>query len=145
MATAKKEAEKTVETMTAASNEAFKEGFEKSISAMNDMSAFQRESIDAVIASATTASKSLETLNTRAVDYARKSMEDGMGAARSLASAKSVQESVEIHSDYAKSAMESYLAELNQTSELVTAMMKDTFKPLNDRFAAAVEMAQSQR
>lgn len=145
MATAKKEAEKTVETFAAASNEAVKEGFEKSIAALNDMSAFQRESIDAVIASATTASKSLEELNTRAVDYTRKSFEDGMTTARSLASAKSVQEVVEIHADYTKSAMEAWLAEVNKTSDLMSAMMKDTFKPLNDRFAAAVEMAQSQR
>jgi phasin family protein len=145
MATAKKEAEKTVETFAAASNEAMKDGFEKSIAALNDMSAFQRDSIDAVIASATTASKSLEELNARAVDYTRKSLEDGMATARSLASAKSVQEVVEIHADYTKSAMEAWLAEVNRTSDLMSSMMKDTFKPLNDRFAAAVEMAQSQR
>lgn len=145
MATATREAEKTVETVAAASNEAFKEGFEKSVAVLNDLSAFQRDSVDAVIASATSASKSLEELNARAVDYARKSVEDSLSAAKSLGTAKSVQEVVEIHADYTKSSLEAYLAELNKTTDLFAALVKDSWKPLNDRFAAAVEAAQSQR
>lgn len=147
MATAAKKdlAKETIETFTSASNEALKEGFEKSLGAMSEFSAFQKDSVEAVIASATSTSKAFEELNALAVGYAKKSMEDSMSVAKSLASAKSVQEVIEIHADYTKSSLEAYLAEMNKVSDHVSAMMKDSMKPLNDRFAAAVELMQSQR
>lgn len=146
MATVKKDLTKeTFETFTAASNDAVKEGIEKSMAAVNDLSAFHKNSVEAVIASATTASKGFEELNALAAGYAKKSMEDGMVAAKSLASAKSVQEVIEIQSDYTKSSLEAYLAEMNKVSDHVSSMMKDSLKPLNERFAAAVELMQSQR
>ena len=146
MAAAKKDlAKETFETFTAASNDAVKDGIEKSMAAVNDLSAFHKNSVEAVIASATTASKGFEELNALAAGYAKKSMEDGMTAAKSLASAKSVQEVIEIQSEYTKSSLEAYLAEMNKVSDHGSSIMKDSLKPLNERFAAAVEMMQSQR
>ena len=43
---------------------------------------------------------------------------------------KSVHEAFEFQTDFAKSAFESYVAELTKFSELVTATTKDTFAPL---------------
>jgi len=146
MAAAKKDAAtQTFETVTTASNEAMKEGFEKSLYAINEFSAFQKDTVDAVIASATAATKSIEELNTSMAAYAKKSMEDGVAAAKSMASAKSVQELIEIHADYTKSSLDGYLAEMNKTSDLMSGLFKESFKPLNDRMAAAVELMQSQR
>lgn len=146
MAAAKKDAAtQTFETVTAASNDAVKESFEKSLGAMNDFSAFQKDSVDAVIASATTATKSLEELNTSAMAFAKKSMEDGVAAAKSMSGAKSVQELIELHADYTKSTLDAYLAEVNKSSDLFSSMVKDSFKPINDRMSAAVEVMQSQR
>jgi len=146
MAAAKKDAtQETFETVTAASNEAIKEGFEKSLSAVNEFSAFQKDTVDAVIASASTASKSIEELNSSAIAYAKKSMEDGVAAAKTMAGAKSVQELIEIQADYTKSSLDAYLSEVNKSSDLISALMKDSFKPLNDRMVAAVEALQSQR
>lgn len=145
MSAKKETAQETLETVTAASNQAIKEGFEKSLSAMNDASAFNKDTVDAVVASATTASKSIEELNANTVAFAKKSMEDGVTAAKSIASAKSVQEVIEIQTGYTKSSLEAYLAEVNKASDLVSGMFKESFQPLNDRFSAAVEVMQSQR
>lgn len=146
MANAKKDpAKEAIETVTAASHDAIKEGFEKSVNALNDFTAFQKDTVDAMIASATTTAKSVEEINTAAVAYAKKSMEDSVAAAKTMAGAKSVQELIEVQSDYAKSAMDAYLAEVNRQSELMSDLMKHAFKPLNDRAAAAVELMQSQR
>lgn len=146
MAAAKKDAaQETFETVTTASNEAIKEGFEKSLSAINELSAFQKDTVDAVISSATTTSKSIEELNASTLAFAKKSMEDGVAAAKTMAGAKSVQELIEIQADYTKSSLDAYLSEVNKASDLVSAMMKDSFKPINDRMVAAVEAMQSQR
>lgn len=135
----------TIETMTSASNEAIKEGFEKTLSAVNDASSFHKETIDALIESATVAGKGVETVNANAVTYAKSAMEEGVAVAKAVSSAKSVQEIFEIQSDYAKSTMDAYLSELNKTSELMSELVKNTVKPLNDRVTAVVELAQSQR
>ena len=145
MTAAKNTAKDTIETMTTASNEAIKDGFEKSMKAVNDFSAFHKDSVDAVIASSTTAAKSLEELNAANLAYAKKSMEDSVAAAKSMAGAKSVQEVLEIQSDYAKSSLDAMMAEMNKNSDLMSNLVKDTFKPINDRFSAALELMQSQR
>jgi phasin family protein len=146
MAAAKKDpAKEAIETVTAASHDAIKDGFEKSVNALNDFTAFQKDTVDAMIASATTTAKSVEEINTAAVAYAKKSMEDSVAAAKTMAGAKSVQELLEVQADYAKSSMDAYLAEVNRQSELMSGLMKQAFKPLNDRAAAAAELMQSQR
>jgi phasin family protein len=146
MSAAKKDtAREAFDTVTTASNDAIKEGFDKSVNALNDFTAFQKDTVDAMIASATTAAKSLEDINTSALAYAKKSMEDTVSVARTMAGAKSVQELIEVQADYAKTAMDAYLAEINRQSELMSGLVKHTFKPLNDRAAAAVELMQSQR
>ena len=71
--------------------------------------------------------------------------DEGVAVTKAVASAKSVQEIFEIQSEYAKSSMDNYLAELNKTSELFSDLFKTSFKPLNDRVSAAVDLAQSQR
>ena len=135
----------TMETMTAATNDTFKEGFEKTLKAVNEATAFHKDTVEAVIASATVTGKGLETVSSNAAAYAKTAMEEGVAATKALSSAKSIQELFEIQSSYAKSAMDSYLAELNKTSVLMSGLVKDGAKPLNTRFAAVVELAQSQR
>ena len=135
----------TIESMTSASNEALKEGFEKTLQSVTEASNFHKETVDALIASATVAGKGIETANSNAVSYAKGLMEDGVSASKAFASAKSVQEIFEIQSEFTKSAMDNYLAELNKTTDLFSDVFKDTLKPLNARVSAAVELAQAQR
>jgi len=135
----------TIEQMTTAGNEAFKEGFEKSLKSVNELNAFQKENAEAVIASATIAGKNAEMLNSNAVAYAKTSMESAVAATKALTSAKSVQDMIEVQTDFVKSSMDMFLAELNKTSEIYSGAVKDVTKPINDRFAASVEMVQSAR
>ena len=135
----------TIESMTTASNEALKEGFEKTLKSVTEASNFHKETVDAMIASATVAGKGFETANTNAVTYAKSFMEDSVTATKAFASAKSVQEIFEIQSQFTKTAMDNYLAELNKTTDLFSDVFKDTLKPLNARVSAAVELAQAQR
>jgi phasin family protein len=135
----------TVEKFTVAGNKAFKDAMEKTLAAINDANAYSRENLEAVIASATAAAKGAETLSTQAAAFAKKSVEDQVAAAKSLASAKSVQEVVELQTTFARTALETYLAELNRWGETVTASMKDSVQPLNARMTATVERIQAAR
>ena len=135
----------TVDTFTTASNAAFKDGVEKSLAALNEANTIQKKNLEAVIASVTAATKGAEALGAQAIAYSKAGFENQVAAAKSLASAKSVQEVVELQTAYAKSFLEGYLAEVGKMSETVSASVKDTVKPLNERVTAVVERLQAAR
>lgn len=135
----------TVEQMTTASNQAFKDAVEKTLSALNEANTYSKSNLEAVVASVTAATKGAETLGAQAMAYSKKSVEDQVAAAKSLAGAKSIQEVVELQTAFAKSALEAYMAEMGKMSETVAASFKDSLKPLNERVTAAVERMQAAR
>ena len=134
-----------VEKFTAASNVAFKDGVEKTLAALNDANGVSKKNLEAVVASVTAATKGAETLGAQAMAFSKKSFEDQVVAAKSLASAKSVQEVVELQTAFAKTALEAYMAEVGKMSETVSASVKDSMKPLNERMTAMVEKLQAAR
>lgn len=135
----------TVEQFTAAGNVAFKDAVEKSLTALNEANGYSKKNLEALVASVTAATKGAEALGAQAVAYSKKSVEDQVTAARSLAGAKSIQDVVELQTAFAKSMLESYIAEVGKASETVAASVKDSLKPLNERVTAAVERLQAAR
>ena len=145
MATSAETLKSTAEKYSAAGAQAFKEAFDKSLSALNDINTHSKSNLEAVVASVTAATKGAETLGAETLAYSKKSLEDHVSAAKSLSSARSVQEAVELQTAWAKSAMETYLAEMNRASETVAASVKETLTPLIARVTAAVEKFQAAR
>ena len=145
MAAATDAAKSTVEQFTSASNVAFKEGVEKSLAALNDANAYSKKNLEAVVASATAATKGAEALGAQAMAFSKTMFDNQVTAARSLASAKSVQEIVELQTAYAKSALETYMSEVAKMTDTVQASVKDAFKPINERVTESVEKLQAAR
>jgi len=135
----------TVEQFTTAGNQAFKDSIEKSLSALGEANAHSKKNLEAVVASVTAATKGAEALGAQTMAYSKKAMEDHVAVAKSLTTAKSVQEVVELQTAYAKSWMESYMAQMNKASETVSASVKESFQPINERVTAFVEKVQASR
>lgn len=135
----------TVEQYTAAGSQAFKDGVEKSLTALNDINAQSKQNLEAIVSSATAATKGAEALGAQAIAVSKKAVEDYAAAAKSLTAAKSVQEVVELQTGFAKTALETYLAEFGRASEIVAASVKESLYPLNARVTAAVEKFQAAR
>ena len=135
----------TAERFTAAGDQAFRDGVEKSMTALNEVNAASKRNLEAAVESVTAATRGAETLGANALAYSKKTWEDGVNAAQSLAQAKSVQEAIEVQTAWAKGAIEAYLAEVTRATDIVSASVKDSFKPINERAAAAVERFQSAR
>jgi phasin family protein len=133
----------TVEQFTAAGNQAFKDNIEKSLGALGEVNAHSKKNLEAVVASVTAATKGAEALGAQAMAYSKKAMEDQVAAAKSLSSAKSVQEVVELQTAYAKGFLEAYIAQMNKASETVAASVKESFHPINERVTAFVERFQT--
>ena len=138
-------AKNTVEQFTAASNVAFKEGVEKSLAAMNEMNTHSKKYLEAIVASATASAKGAEALGAQAMAFSKAVFDTQVTAAKSLAGAKSVQEVVELQTSFAKSALETYMAEFAKMSDTVSASVKESMKPINERVTATVERLQAAR
>ncbi|MBU4434573.1 MAG: TIGR01841 family phasin [Alphaproteobacteria bacterium] len=136
---------KTVEQFSTASNQAFKDGVEKSLTALAEANTHSKKNLEAMVASVTAATKGAEALGAEAFAYSKKAAEDQVAAAKSLAGAKSIQEAMELQTTWAKSALEAYIAQMSKASEIVSASLKDSMKPLNERVSAAVEKFQAAR
>lgn len=145
MATGAETLKITAEKYSTATSQAFKDAVDKSLTALNEMNSQSKANLEAVVASVTAATKGAETLGAQAISFSKKSMEDHMAAAKSLTSARSVQEAVELQTTWAKSTMEAYIAQLNAASETVAASVKETLTPLNARVTATVEKFQAAR
>ena len=135
----------TVEQFTTAGNQAFKDNVEKSLATLNEVNTYSKKNLEAVVASVTAATKGAEALGAQVMAFSKKSMEDQVAAAKALAGAKSVQEAVELQTAWAKSALEAYIAQVSKASEIVSASIKDSVKPLNERVTATVEKFQAAR
>ena len=138
-------AKSTVEQFTVASNTAFKDGVEKTLAAINEANSHSKKNLEAVVASVTAAAKGAETVGAQAMAFSKKAFDDQVAAARTLASAKSVQEVVELQTTLARTFLESYMAEVGKLTETVSSSVKDSMKPLNERVTDLVEKMQAAR
>ena len=138
-------AKTTAETFAASGATAFKDSIEKSVAALTELNTHSKKNLEAVVACVTAATKGAEALGAQAMAYSKGAFETQVAAAKSLTSAKSVQEVVELQTSFAKSALETYMAEMGRMSETVSASVKDSMKPLNERMTAMVERLQAAR
>jgi phasin family protein len=138
-------AKTAVDQFTTAGNKAFKDSFEKSFTTVAEINAQSKKNFEAMVASMTAATKGAETLGAHAVAFSKKAVESQVAAAKTLAGAKSVQEVIELQTTFAKTAFETYIAEVNKMAETVAASVKETASPINARVSALVETIQAAR
>lgn len=138
-------AKEQAETIQAAGAKAFREGIEKSTASLAELNAHGKKNLDALVESATVAQKGAEALSQQALGFAKTAWEENLAAGKELSTARSVQEFFELQSAWAKKSVERYVAELAKTNEIVTATVKDSIKPINERVTASVESFQAAR
>ena len=90
---------------------------------------YGKEQFDAAVASAGTATKSLQAIATAYTDYAKKSFEEGSAYLEKLAGVRSIDKAIEVQTEYAKSAYETFMAETAKIGELYKDLYKDAYKP----------------
>ena len=144
-ASAAAKAKAQAETFQAAGVNAFREGVDKSVASLGELNAHGKKNLDAMVESAAVAQKGAEALSQQALGYARKSWEDGVTASKELSTARSVQEFFELQTAWARKSLEGYVAEVSKANETLTATVKDSLKPINERVTASVETFQAAR
>jgi hypothetical protein len=97
---------------------------------VEDIQQYGKEHMETVVASATTVQNGLQAIATAYGDYTKKSFEDTRSFVEKLSGVKSLDKAVEVQTEYAKSAYDTFVADSQKIAGLYTDLAKQTFKPL---------------
>ena len=97
---------------------------------VEDIRNYGKEHLENVVASATTVSNGLQAIASAYGDYTKKSFEDTKSFVEKLSGVKSLDKALEVQTEFAKSAYETFVAESQKIAGLYTDLAKQTFKPL---------------
>jgi len=112
---------------------------EKGAKMFEDMSAFSKGNIEAMVESSKIAAKGAEEIAKYSADYARSAVEKANESARHLAAVKSPTELFKLQGDMAKEAMDSMMAETAKFTENYMKLLGQIVQPISNRFAVAAE------
>lgn len=135
----------SIETAIKTGSEAFKTGFDKAVKNYDQFLGYGKETVEAYMKAANAAGKGVETLHNELYSYSKQSVEDSISATKALLGTKSVHEALELQTDFAKSAFDTYVSQVTKLSEIVSAVAKESLSPLQGRVQAWVEIVQSSR
>ena len=89
----------------------------------------QKPQVDAALAAANCASVDFQTLATAYGNYTKKSFEDTKAFVEKLSGVRSLEKAVEIQTEFAKQAYETFVTESQKIRELYSGLAKQSLKP----------------
>lgn len=140
--TATKSAEAAFEAFSGPASDAMKKSYERSVELFGEVSELQKKNLEALTESSRITTKGIEELSTRAAAFSKDAFEKGVEAAKTVTSAKSVQEAMEFQASYTKTAFETYLEEMNAVTGMFATLVRDASAPLNSQAGQFVSMMQ---
>jgi len=107
---------------------------------MSDVQKFGEEfkdGFDAAVSSFGEVNKGLQAIAAEVTAYSKKAFEDGTRAFEQLLAAKSFEQVIEIQSQYAKKAYDTYVAESSKLVEMYAGLTRNAYKPVEQAAAKA--------
>src|SRR5258707_11443326 len=102
---------------------------------VEDFQNYGKEHLETVVASATSMQNGLQAIASAYGDYTKKSFEDTKSFVEKLSGVKSLDKAMEVQTEFARSAYESFVAESQKIAGLYTDLAKQTFKPVESLVA----------
>ena len=89
-----------------------------------------KDNFDAVLRSYGELNKGSPAIAARMTDYSKQTFEDATRAFEQLVAAKSLESVIEIQSQYAKKAYDTWVGEASKLGEMYAAVARDAYKPV---------------
>ncbi len=102
---------------------------------VEDIQQYGKEHLETVVASASSVQSGLQAIATAYGDYTKKSFEETRSFVEKLSGAKSLDKALEVQTEFARSAYETFVAESQKIAGLYTDLAKQTYKPLEGLIA----------
>jgi phasin family protein len=97
---------------------------------VEEIQQYGKEQFETVVASASTLHSGFQAIASAYGDYTKKSFEDTKSFVEKLAGVKSLDKAIEVQTEYAKSAYETFVAESQKIAGLYADLAKQTYKPI---------------
>lgn len=107
----------------------------------DEVIAFNKANVEAVVQSGTIAAQGLGTLTRRLLDVGSSQLESNLATAKKLAGVTTPRELFELQADYVRQSFDQVLAESAKVTELGTKVANDALAPIQSQTHAVVEKA----
>jgi len=97
---------------------------------VEELQQYGKEQFDAAVASANTFSSGFQAIATAYGDSTKKSFEDTKSFVEKLSGVKSMDKAIEVQTEFAKSAYETFVAESQKIGALYSDLAKQAYKPV---------------
>ena len=97
---------------------------------VEDIQQYGKEQLETAVASATSFQNGFHAIASAYGDYTKKYFEDTKSFVEKLSGVKSIDKALEVQTEFAKSAYETFVAESQKIAGLYGDLAKQTFKPL---------------
>ena len=104
--------------------------FEPIQKATEDFQKVSKDNFEATVRSYAELNKGLQAVAARVTDYSKGAFADASRAFEQLVGAKSLEHAIEIQSQFAKKAYDTYMAEMSKIGEMYVGLAKDAYKPV---------------
>jgi hypothetical protein len=98
---------------------------------------FGKDSFEATVKALDIASTGTKAIVAETADYAKKSFDQNAATLEKLVGVRSLDQAIQIQSDYLKSAYEGFVAHSTKSRELYTKLAQDSFAPFGFLRSAA--------
>ena len=102
---------------------------------VEDIQQYGKEHLETVVASATSFQNGIQAIASAYGDYTKKSFEDTKSFFEKLSGVKSLDKVLEVQTEFAKSAYETFVAESQKIAALYGDLAKQSVKPLEGMVA----------
>ena len=89
-----------------------------------------KDGFDAAVRSFGEVNKGFQAIAAELTDYSKKAFEDSTRAFEQLIGVKSIEQAIEIQSQYAKKAYDTYMAQMSKLGEMYVGLAKEAYKPV---------------
>ena len=142
---AKETTQQTADTVKdAAQNTAstVNDGVERMTQGMSQMGSMGQETVEAMMASASTLAKGFERIGQENMTFAKSQIERTAERAQAFAKIRTPQEFFEAQADFVRGAMEAQIEQANKVSDMMISTTREAAQPLSKRYSSMVEMMQ---
>jgi hypothetical protein len=95
-----------------------------------DIQKLSQTNMDTVMKAFGEWNKGWQAIAAEMTDYTKKSFEEGTATFEKLASAKSVEQAIEIQTGYAKRAYDGYMHQMSKLGGMYAELAKEAYKPV---------------
>jgi phasin family protein len=89
-----------------------------------------KDGFDAAVRSFAEVNKGFQLLTAEMTDYSKRTFDDSFRAWEQLIGAKSLGQMIEIQSQFAKKAYDSYVSEMSKLGEMYASLARNAYKPV---------------